>query len=154
MSNQLILQLISNTLLINGSFLDNPGLYSGEMGLALFFSRYARFAQNELFSDYSFDLIEKIRNSIHQETPVNYKQGLAGIGSAIEYLVQNGYFKADTDIILEEIDDRIFSFDNLPYLSIDDLLGIGYYALWRMAGNSTRKRSIIETIRLYNVLCG
>lgn len=140
------LQRISNVLLINGGFMDNPGLYTGEMGLALFFSHYARFSQNELYSDYSFDLIEKVQNRIHQETSINYKQGLAGIGSTIEYLVQNRYFNANTDDILEEYDDHIFSFSSLPHMSIDMLLGIGYYALWRMTGNSARKPEILKNV--------
>jgi len=71
--------------------LGNPGLYSGEMGLVLFFYRYSRFSQNDLYSEYCFDLIEKIQNRIHQETPIDYKHGLTGIGSAFENLVQNGF---------------------------------------------------------------
>ena len=66
---QSYLQRISNILLLNGGFLNNPGLYSGEMGLALFFFRYAHFMQNKLYLDYSLDLIEKIQNRIHLETP-------------------------------------------------------------------------------------
>ena len=50
------LQRISNIVLINGGFLDNPGLYTGEMGLVLFFFCYARFQTNKLFENYSFDL--------------------------------------------------------------------------------------------------
>jgi len=140
------LQRISNILLINGSFLDSLGLYSGETGLALFFFRYARFTHKDLYSDYSFDLIEKTQKGLHQETPINYKQGLTGIGSAIEYLVQNGYFEVDTDYILEDLDKRIFTIDSLPYLQIDDLLGICYYALWRITGNSVRKDYILKTV--------
>ena len=146
------LQRISNTLLINGGFLNNPGLYSGEMGLALFFAQYARFSQNELYSDYSFNLIEIIQKSIHKGTPVNYKNGLAGIGSSIEYLVQNDYFKVDTDFLLEEFDERIFSVENLPYLPIEDLLSIEYYALWRMSGNTARKQTILKTV-LPQIVC-
>ena len=57
--------------------------------------------------------IEKIQNRIHQETPINYKHGLAGIGATIEYLVQEGYIEADTDDIPENIDDRLFSLNDL-----------------------------------------
>ena len=53
--SKLYLQRISNILLINGRFSDNPGLSPGEMGLVLFFFRYARFTQNEIYSDYSFE---------------------------------------------------------------------------------------------------
>ena len=67
---ELYLQRISNILLINGSFLDNPGLYTGEMGLTLFFFRYARFSKNTLFSEYGFDLIGRLQNRINPEIPV------------------------------------------------------------------------------------
>ena len=140
------LQRISNTLMINGGFLDNPGLYTGEMGIVLFFARYAHFTQNELYSNYSFDLIEKIQERIDHDTPVNYRYGLSGIGSAFEYLVQNDFFEADADDILDDFDKRIFSVHNLTCLPVDEILGIGYYALWRMSGNSLKKETVHQTI--------
>ena len=144
--NKSYLQRISSVLLINGGFLDNPGLYSGETGLVLFFFHYARHTQNGLYRKYSFDLIEKIQNRIHQETPINYKQGLSGIGSTIEYLVKEGYIEADTDEALEDIDNRIFFTYNLPNLPIDEVISIGYYANWRMSGSSSKKDMIRQTI--------
>ena len=141
-----LLQRISSILLMNGGFLDNPGLFTGEMGIVLFISHYARFIQNELFSDLVIDLIERIQNNIHINTPNDYKYGLAGIGSAIEYLVQCEYFKADTDDILEDLDKRLFDLDNLPCLSVDEIIGVGYYALWRINGNSGRKQIILKTV--------
>ena len=44
---KLLLQQISDVLITTGGFLINPGLYSGEMGLVLFFARYARYIQND-----------------------------------------------------------------------------------------------------------
>ena len=139
-------QRISSILLLNGGFLDNPGLFTGEMGIVLFILRYARLTQIELFSDYGFNLIRKIQNSIHIKTPIDYKQGLAGIGSAFEYLVQSEYIKADTDDVLEEMDKRLFALDNFPCLSFDELIGIGYYSLWRIAGKSRKMESIIKNV--------
>ena len=141
---QFYLQKISNYLLINGGFLDNPGLYSGEMGLVLFFFRYADFTNNELYSEYGFDLIETVQNRINQETSLDYKQGLTGIGSAFEYLAQFGFIEADLDEILEEFDEWIFDLDKLPFLQIEELFGIGYYALWKMTGTSARKNTILK----------
>lgn len=140
------LQQISNILLINGGFLNNPGLYTGEMGLVLFFSRYARFTQNELYTEYSFRLIEKIQNRISQETLNDYRQGLTGIGAAIEYLVQNGFFVGDADDILEDFDRQIFSTYISPRLTVNEALDMGYYALWRISGNSSEKGRIKKTI--------
>jgi len=80
------LRRIADFLVINGGFLDNPGLYTGEMGLALFFFHYADFMKNEIYKDYAFELLEKVQERIHEETPIDFKQGLTGIGSAIECL--------------------------------------------------------------------
>ena len=143
------LQRLANILLINGGFLDSPGLYAGEMGLVLFFFRYDRFTKNALYKEYSFALIDKIQNSIHQETPINYKHGLSGIGSTIEYLVQHDYIETDIDEVLEEFDNRIFFTYNLPYLPVEEIMDIGYYAAWRLQGNSAKKdniRSILLSI--------
>ena len=148
---QTILQQISDVLLINGGFLNNPGLYSGEMGLVLFFTRCARYTQNDLYIDYSYDLVEKIQKRIHRNTPINYREGLAGIGSAIEYLVQNVFFEADTDEILEDFDERIFFTYNLSRLSIEEIRDIGYYAAWRLSGNSAQKDAIRQIIQPYTV---
>ena len=143
---KMTLQQISAILLINGGFSNNPGLYSGEMGLVLFFTRYARHTQNDLYVDYAYDLMGKVQHKIHQGTPINYKQGLTGIGSSIEYLVQNDYFEADTDELLEDFDKRIFFTYNLSNLPVDELKDIGYYALWRMSGNSSKKDMIRQII--------
>jgi len=140
------LQRISNMLIINGGFLDSPGLYFGEMSLVLFFFQYARFTQNELYTDYSFDLIEIIQSRISYDTPIGYEHGLTGIGSAFEYLVQNGFIEANTDETLEEFDKKIFSLNNLTYSPVEEILGIGYYALWKISGKSIWKNIIKQTV--------
>ena len=144
--HKLYLQRISNILLLNGGFMDNIGLFTGEMGIVLFFFRYSRISQNELYSHYCYELIEKIQHRIRHDTPVDYKQGITGIGSAIEYLAQNRYIESNTDDILEEFDKRIFSMNKLPCLLFHELLGISYYAFWRMSGNSVNKDYLLHTI--------
>jgi len=139
---QSIVEQIANVLIINGGFLDNPGLYNGEMGLVLFFARYARHTRNDLYMAYCSELIEKIQQIVHQDTPINYTQGLTGIGSAIEYLVQNQYFEVDTDEILEDFDKRIFFTFNLAYLPVDLTIDVLRYVNWRLSGNSTQKDKI------------
>ena len=140
------LERIANILMINGGFLDNPGLYSGEMGLVIFFFHYAKFTNNELYRNFSYELIEKIQENIHIETPINYKDGLAGIGSAFEYLSQERFIKADTDELLEDFDDRIFSIRNIPHLSAEDIISISYYALWRISGSRSKRKILLTNI--------
>ena len=142
-----VLRQLSDILLLNGNLLSNPGLYTGEMGLVLFFARYARFTQNELYLDYAYDLMDNIQKvRLNRYSLIGYKHGLAGIGAAIEYLVQNDYFEADTDAILDDFDDRIFNKYNLPSMSLDEIIDILYYANWRLSGNSVRKDMIRRDI--------
>jgi len=70
-----------------------------------------------LYSDYSFDLIEKIQNRIHEKAPIDYQQGLTGIGVAFEFMVQNGFIDADTDDLLEDFDKQLFSTLRLALLT-------------------------------------
>ena len=147
------LQRIAHILMINGGFLYNPGLYTGEMGLVLFLFRYSRFTQNMLYADYCFELIETFENRIHKDTPIDYNEGLAGIGSAIEYLVQNGFIETDTDDTLEDFDNQIFSINNLPCLSIEEIKSVVYYAIWRISGNSSKKDAIRQTILPKIMIC-
>jgi hypothetical protein len=140
------LRRIADILLINGGLLESPGLYSGDTGLAVFFCHYAEFTGNDLYLDYSIDLIDSLRDRISRDTPVGYGEGLTGIGSAVEYLSQAGYIEADTDGLLEEFDDRIFSLGSLPELSADDVWGTAYYAIWRMQGSRTKKDSLLDGV--------
>jgi len=149
---QSILKQISNILLINGGFLKNPGLYAGEMGLVLFFFHYSRYTQNDLYADYGFELLEKIQNGIHQKTSINYRNGLAGIGSAVEYLVQNDFIEADTDEILEDFDQRIFFSFDLSRLSIEEIKDVGYYAAWRIFGTGKQKDMIKQTVQKHSII--
>ena len=40
------------TLIINGTFTDQPGLFYGKTGIAVFFFYYARLTGNELYQDF------------------------------------------------------------------------------------------------------
>jgi len=148
------LQRIANILLINGGFSDSPGLYTGEMGLVLFFYRYAHYTQQNVYNEYACHLLEKTQNLLHLDSPIDYQQGLSGFGSAVEYLVQNGFVEADTDEILEDIDKHLFSLEKMPYLPLEELLGIGQYALRRMAGDSAHTEMILKKVlpRLVNCI--
>jgi lantibiotic modifying enzyme len=100
-------QHIINTLLLNASFIDNIGLMHGKMGISIFFFHLARQTKNQIYEDYAGELIDEIYEEITANTPVDFENGLAGIGWGIEYLVQNGFIEADTDEVLEEFDKRI-----------------------------------------------
>ncbi len=129
-------QRITNTLLLNASFIENLGLMHGKMGISIYFFHLAKQTKNQIYDDYAGELIDEIYEEITADTPVGFENGLAGIGWGIEYLVQNKFIEADTDEVLEEFDNRIFK--ELIYNTpkeiglLNGLLGIGFYFLKRI----------------------
>ncbi|MBW6537170.1 MAG: hypothetical protein K0B11_19335 [Mariniphaga sp.] len=140
-------QRISNTLLLNASFIDNLGLMHGKMGISIYFFHLARQTGNQIYEDYAGELIDEIYEEITANTPVDFENGLAGIGWGIEYLVQNGFIEADTDEVLEEFDNRIFK--ELIYNTPQDigllngLVGIGAYFLKRIKNKASNDEKIL-----------
>jgi hypothetical protein len=106
-----ILHRIARYLMLNGSFADNIGLLNGKMGITIFFYHYARYTENKLFDDYAGKLLDEIYNEIHSSTPLNFEDGLCGIGWGMEYLISNHFVDANPDEILEDLDKRIIEWD-------------------------------------------
>ena len=125
------LSRIAHHLFITNYSTYSPGLSKGKLGNALFFFHYAKLTGNTIVEDYVFELIDEMNRMIRKETPVGFFDGLAGIGSGIEYLAQHGFIENDTDEVLGAIDTRI-------HLAIPDLMDvatlaeIGRYLLFRI----------------------
>lgn len=149
------LQRIANVLLLNASFLENPGLLNGKMGIAIFFYNYARSTGNKIYEDYAGELVDEIYEEINTSTPVNFENGLTGIGWGIEYLVKNGFVQADTDEALEEIDNVIYKHRiNSPVLinTGDDLFGYGFYHIARILGKEINDNNLDTLIKKYHLI--
>ncbi|MGI6323046.1 MAG: lanthionine synthetase LanC family protein [Bacteroidales bacterium] len=132
------LQRIANVLLINSSFIDNPGLLNGKIGISIFFYNYGRYTGNKIYTDYAGELIDEIYEEIAINTPLNFANGLTGIGWGIEHLVKNKFVDADTDEALADIDNAVYGgILNNPMLleSENDLFGYGHYCLSRLRGH-------------------
>ena len=127
-------QRIINVLLLNASFIDNLGLMHGKMGIAIFFFHLSRETKNQIYENYAGELIDEIYEEITVTTPLDFENGLAGIGWGIEYLVQNGFLEADTDEVLEDFDNRLLparnQFEGIGLLN--GLTGFGAYYLKRI----------------------
>lgn len=131
------LQRIANVLLLNASFIENLGLLNGKLGIAIFFYHYSRYTGNKIFEDYAGELIDEIYEEINTNTPVDFANGLTGIGWGIEYLVKNGFIEADTDEALADVDNTVYrSSLYRPFLleNGNDLFGYGLYFITRLRG--------------------
>jgi hypothetical protein len=121
-----------------------PGLLHGKVGIAVFLCHYASHTQNDMCREFAYDLITEAGEQLHEKSPVNYAYGLSGIGTAIEYLVQNNYMEADTDEILEDIDFILsrFLIDYSSLSSFSQILDTGKYFSYRV--HNTRKEKEIN----------
>lgn len=127
-------------LIINGSYLNDLGLFHGKMGIVLFFSELAHVNQNPIYEDLASSLLGEIYEEIHYDLPLNLENGLCGIGWGIEYLVQNGLMEGDTDKILSDIDQKVMEINPLRMKDFSlrrGLGGIAYYVLARL--NASRQ---------------
>ena len=139
-------QKIINTLLLNASFIDNIGLMHGKMGISIFFFHLAKQTRNKIYEDYAGELIDEIYEEITLNTPVDFENGLAGIGWGIEYLAQNGFIEADTDEVLDEFDKKIFKeliYNTPQEIGISKgLTGLGAYFLKRVQNSAFNEEKI------------
>lgn len=132
------LERIANILFLNSSSTANLGLINGKMGIAIFFYHYYRITKNEMFSEYADELIDRIYNEISIKTPINFEDGLAGVGWGIEYLIKNRFVAEDTDDSLTELDDIIYKSqsESLELFSDDNrFLSYSMYHLSRINRN-------------------
>ena len=145
------LEKIVETLIINGTLNEQPGLFYGKTGVAVFFFHYARHTGNGLFQDYAIDLIEELQKQITVTTSIRYDVGISGIGTGFEYLLQNGFIDADEDEnIFEDFDDRMFRaamYEPYPDLSLHEgLTGWGRYLIYRLRGNGYKNSKLHEAL--------
>jgi len=131
---------IVDTLLLNSTLMECPGLINGKMGIAIFFFHYAKYTGNILYADYAIDLIGEIQNQVHINSPADYEEGIAGIGVGIEYLINNSFLIDEADIC-EDLDLRMVRavmFDTwLGFSLYNGLVGCGRYWITRLYRNSS-----------------
>jgi len=144
------LKRIANILLLNASFIDNPGLLNGKMGIAIFFYHYSRYCGNKIYEDYAGELIDEIYEEINADTSMDFTTGITGIGWGIEYLIGNKFVDADSDEALAEIDNAVYlSMLNSPLLLDNgkDLFGYGLYCISRLRGHEHDDENLTTFIK-------
>jgi hypothetical protein len=144
------LDKIVQTLIINGTLTDQPGLFYGKTGIAVFFFHYAKQTSNELFLEYAMKLIEEIQEQITVTISVQYDIGLAGIGTGFEYFLQNNFLEADGCDIFESFDTRMYRaamYEPYPDLGLEGgLTGWGRYFICRLQGNVQINNKLHEAL--------
>ena len=105
--DDVLLEKIANHYLFYGSFHSDLGLYNGKMGMVIFFFHYARYTGNSLYEDFAEEFLNEILESLHTETPISFKRGLAGIGWGMLYLIKQGFMETDIQETFKDMDEKV-----------------------------------------------
>lgn len=129
------------------------GLFDGMTGIMLVLAHYARVHKMPVIEHVADYLMEQITGNIAKTDSVYLGNGMAGIGWAIEYLIQNGYMKGCGVELTREIDERIMSTDILRIT--DDtiekgFIGLFHYVIAHVQGATRQGRPVFDSQYLEN----
>ena len=137
----------TDTLIEKGKCLPNIGLWDGKMGIAIYLLHVSRITQNKKYENEASELIDAVYEQLSLNLPLNFDNGLLGVGCGFEYIISKGFVDADGDEILSEIDllirDIIDSrpIDNLGFDK--DVCGVGYYLYHRLKNRRDDDESMV-----------
>jgi len=141
---------IVQTLMVKGALIEEPGLFCGKTGIAVFLCHYARHTGIALFQEKAKILIEEVQNQITDKTPMRYDKGISGIGVAVEYLLQNAFLEAEDNDIFEAFDERLYlaaMHDPYSGFSLESsLTGWGRYFIYRLRGTGHKDSRLREAV--------
>lgn len=144
-NNNEYLYRIARHLIVNSSYTDKLGLYDGKMGIVIFFAHFARYIQKKIYDDYAGKLLDEVYAEIHTETPINFRNGLCGIGWGMEYLLQNNFLEGNSNEVLAGIDEKIMERDPLRICDNSfetGAAGILFYIVTRLLSTRKEKNDI------------
>lgn len=120
------------------------GLFHGQMGLIVFFYHYG-IIKNVSYRQTAERLLDSLMCLMVANITDNYSEGLAGIGTAVEYLLQNGFVEGNADEILSEVDRRLIASVSLVSEGEWDL-ATGLCGWLRYFRFRLRKSSIVDEL--------
>lgn len=125
-------------------------LFSGSCGSALFNFYYAKFRNDQKAYDKGYNQIIEVIDSINSGFVYHpFSSGLAGIGWTIEHLAKNNFLDIDSDELLSDLDEYLYSkmIEELKkgrYDYLNGSIGISLYFLSRKTLN--KKDQYLEAL--------
>ena len=145
MTKEDAIQKIVDYLLRNTDKMTSQGLFNGKAGLSISLFMAYGYLQDEQLEDKAYDLFQE---SLIAQTPdLSFESGLAGVGYALLYLIENKYVDADFDEIFAEQYERIIKIniekDPLRLLNSMQLI----YFLTKVSGIKKEEKRIGEMMQ-------
>ena len=135
-----MLKRITNHLIIYSMALDNIGLMSGKMGVALYFFHLHKVTKNDNHLRFANELVQDIMSKLDYKIPRTFFDGLIGISWGFDYLIRNKFVDFEDDDVLIDLDKALLEINiaNLFDESFSTgVRGIAYYFISRCSGKST-----------------
>ncbi len=102
---------IAEYLLLNGSNIQEIGLFHGKMGIVVALYLHAEACDDDILREYAWELFQQVYDKVHTDMPVGLERGLAGIGYGTTLLCKRGLVECDLNEILVDIDQKIMERD-------------------------------------------
>lgn len=137
---------LADNFLINSSSIQEPGLYNGKMGAAICLFECYKISGNEIYEICARELISQLFELIPSRMPFDFENGLTGIGWGIEYLAQYGFIGNEKNLILDEIDKRLFVaiLKSRTLMSNSGIYGAGIYFIQRIKPFKSSEPNLFE----------
>jgi glycosyltransferase involved in cell wall biosynthesis len=96
------LQKIANAIIAENK---NIGLLTGEMGEIVFLFEYANYLNSSFYADFAYNKLSNLTIRLQNDmSNLNFIDGLAGLGIAIQYLITNDFIEIDFDKLFKKIE--------------------------------------------------
>lgn len=89
---------------------DNPFLENGFIGTAIALFSLYRIKGDDILLDMAERYLDAMKHNLKDKVSLEINNGLSGVGLGMTWLVENGFVSGDLNIILKEIDDRIYKY--------------------------------------------
>lgn len=135
-------------------FSESPYCFlEGQMGNILFLYRFSRYTNKNCYEKYADYLLNGLMEELLSiEYPLEFSNGLLGIGWGVEYLIRHGYAEGNANEILADIDRRVIGeihISKMTDISVEHgVTGLGYYILARII-DKDENIPIISELREY-----
>jgi hypothetical protein len=93
---------------LKDDYINQYGLYDGKAGLCIAAFLYYRNTGKTIWNEEAMLLLDEVCENIGTVQQMDFATGLPGIGWALEWIVQNNFVEANTDDVLESLDDELF----------------------------------------------
>jgi len=101
-------------------------IMGGDLGVAIFLSKYGKYAQDEQYIDKAIEIVSNCFDFVEKQfVPGSFCNGLAGVGWSLRHMISNGLIEGDADLLTKGL-------ENIIYQNSLQFLGKGEYDYMHM----------------------